>query len=295
MRKEHSLPTYQINLPAQVRFDPNLSAHAKLLYGEIKALCDQQGYCWAGNNHLAFLYNVQAKVASRWINQLAEQGYIKVEVCHGNQRKIFINSDLPEKGAPPPSSVDGGNSKVEAGLLNNRSDGQLHLINNFIDYNDRIHSVSTLDSSTLKWREQGEKKPEERRSITGEVKRQTSTSPPVAASPPPRKKEPTQKFVKPSVSEVEEYMKSQSELCPDSLTARGQALRFVNYYEANGWKVGRNDMQDWQAAANNWLLNAKDYANQASKLSRNDISSPNFDPYASRLHTGGRQDYSIPL
>lgn len=30
------------------------------------------------------------------------------------------------------------------------------------------------------------------------------------------------------------------------------AQRFYNYYEANGWKVGRNPMKDWKAAARNW-------------------------------------------
>ena len=51
-------PTYQINLPAVVRFDQTLSPSAKLLYGEIKALCDQQGYCWASNQYLAALEDV---------------------------------------------------------------------------------------------------------------------------------------------------------------------------------------------------------------------------------------------
>ena len=27
---------------------------------------------------------------------------------------------------------------------------------------------------------------------------------------------------------------------------------FFNYYEANGWKVGRNAMKDWKAAVRNW-------------------------------------------
>ena len=28
--------------------------------------------------------------------------------------------------------------------------------------------------------------------------------------------------------------------------------RFVDYYTANGWKVGRNSMKDWKAAVRNW-------------------------------------------
>ena len=30
------------------------------------------------------------------------------------------------------------------------------------------------------------------------------------------------------------------------------AERFVDYYTANGWMVGRSRMRDWQAAARNW-------------------------------------------
>lgn len=28
--------------------------------------------------------------------------------------------------------------------------------------------------------------------------------------------------------------------------------RFFDYYESNGWKVGRSKMKDWQATARNW-------------------------------------------
>ena len=38
---------------------------------------------------------------------------------------------------------------------------------------------------------------------------------------------------------------------------RNEAERFWNYYESNGWKVGKNPMKNWKAAAANWLKNAK--------------------------------------
>jgi hypothetical protein len=28
--------------------------------------------------------------------------------------------------------------------------------------------------------------------------------------------------------------------------------RFVDYYESNGWKVGKNPMKDWKAAVRTW-------------------------------------------
>lgn len=34
--------------------------------------------------------------------------------------------------------------------------------------------------------------------------------------------------------------------------------KFLDYYEANGWKVGRNPMKVWTAAMQNWLRNWKE-------------------------------------
>ena len=112
-----------------------------------------------------------------------------------------------------------------------------------------------------------------------------TATPPIALCPPseqrpPRKK--TQPFTRPTVKEVEDYLLRQKECCLDALTARTQALRFFNYYESNGWRVGRNPMQNWQAAADNWQLNAQAYPTKKSEP-------------LNRLHSGGKKDYSIPL
>ena len=42
--------------------------------------------------------------------------------------------------------------------------------------------------------------------------------------------------------------------------AKIEAEKFVNYYESNGWKVGKNPMKNWKAAANNWITNSNTYA-----------------------------------
>jgi hypothetical protein len=34
-----------------------------------------------------------------------------------------------------------------------------------------------------------------------------------------------------------------------------EALRFWNYYESNGWRVGKNPMRSWPSAMANWKLN----------------------------------------
>ena len=58
-------------------------------------------------------------------------------------------------------------------------------------------------------------------------------------------------FVKPTVEEIEAFCKEKK------YTVNAQ--QFFNYYESNGWKVGRNSMKSWQAAVQNW--NTRDKAN----------------------------------
>lgn len=72
-------------IPADVRYDKRLPANAKLLYGEITALCNERGYCWASNTYFAELYGVHAKTASEWIGSLAKLGYIEIS---------YIRTDL---------------------------------------------------------------------------------------------------------------------------------------------------------------------------------------------------------
>ena len=301
-------PTYHTTLPPQVRFDQKLPANAKLLYAEVKALCDQQGYCWASNQYLGSLYGVHRETISLWLRQLRERKLIRIQLIPeaGNQRRIYLNatdSELPqsyEKSQEEPGKTLTGpkdSSPPSCELIVPKSDPLL--IEKYIDYNDRIHSDPLKNLSI------DERKKKERNTPDGQWKN-TPSNPPVAPHPPswtrlpPSRSSPSVKFLKPLVKDAEDYMLSQPELCRDALTARAQALRFVNYYESNGWKVGRNAMQDWQAAANNWLLNAKDYADKVTGMpatgkSRNDVMSPDFDPYAPRLHSGGPKDYSIPL
>lgn len=55
------------------------------------------------------------------------------------------------------------------------------------------------------------------------------------------------RFIPPDVPEVKAYcMERGNDVDPE---------RFVNFYEAKGWMVGKNKMKDWRAAVRNWERN----------------------------------------
>ncbi len=72
---------------------------------------------------------------------------------------------------------------------------------------------------------------------------QSSNIPPI--SPNGESKPPRKKFTRPTLEEITAYGRT---LSPPFLKAK----KFFNYYNSNGWKVGKNPMQDWQSAVGNW-------------------------------------------
>lgn len=73
--EERQISYYAI-IPANVRYDKDLAPNAKLLYGEITALCNEKGYCWASNQYFAELYGVSVLSVKRWVNSLVTKGYV---------------------------------------------------------------------------------------------------------------------------------------------------------------------------------------------------------------------------
>ena len=45
----------------------------------------------------------------------------------------------------------------------------------------------------------------------------------------------------------------------DTYQANQEADKFMNYYESNGWKVGKNKMKKWRAAVAGWISRLPDY------------------------------------
>src|SRR5690625_6717212 len=88
---------YYAIIPANVRYDNDLRPNSKLLYGEITALCNEKGYCWASNSYFAELYKVNKETISRWIAELVEKGYITTELIY-KERSEEHTSELQSRG-----------------------------------------------------------------------------------------------------------------------------------------------------------------------------------------------------
>lgn len=91
-------PTFYAIIPANVRYCKGLKANAKLLYGEITALCNKDGFCWAENSYFAQLYEVSEETISRWISDLKRFGFIFISV--ENQGRFIRKISLDEKIKP---------------------------------------------------------------------------------------------------------------------------------------------------------------------------------------------------
>jgi transposase len=97
---------YYAIIPANVRYDQELSPNAKLLYGEITALCNERGYCWASNSYFSELYKVSKVSISKWVNQLVSKGYLTSDLQYKDGTKEILNRYLRIVNDPIKENLD---------------------------------------------------------------------------------------------------------------------------------------------------------------------------------------------
>lgn len=74
-----------------------------------------------------------------------------------------------------------------------------------------------------------------------------------ANAPIPTSETKTARFHPPDMVEVKAYFAEKG-------GTNAQAERFFTYYESNGWRVGKNPMKKWKAAASGWISRDRDQA-----------------------------------
>ena len=97
-------PNYYAIIPANVRYDNDLTPNAKLLYGEITALANTTGYCTANNKYFATLYDVKPRAVTDWISSLQKKGYIEIILLAEQNNKRAISIVTPEANHHTPPS-----------------------------------------------------------------------------------------------------------------------------------------------------------------------------------------------
>jgi hypothetical protein len=127
--------SYYAIIPANVRYDRELTPNAKLLYGEITALCNEKGYCWAYNQYFADLYEVSKVSISKWISQLFKKGYIDIEIIYKEGTKEILHRYI--------TIVNGGiKEKLNRGIKEKFKDNSTSINNtNNITYNKKEAST----------------------------------------------------------------------------------------------------------------------------------------------------------
>lgn len=134
MREEKQMPNYYAIIPADVRYDKNLKDKAKLLYGEISALSNQYGYCYATNKYFAELYDVSITTVSLLIKDLVDKGYLETEIIYKEGTKEILNRYL---------------KIIKGGYLNNLKEGYLRKVkDNNININN-ININNNISSSLI--------------------------------------------------------------------------------------------------------------------------------------------------
>ncbi|KLI42096.1 hypothetical protein SZ40_10485 [Brachyspira hyodysenteriae] len=139
---------YYTIIPSAVRYDKRLKPLSKLIYGEITALTNDKGYCWANNNYFAEIYSVSKDTISRAVRQLEEFNYIKCiydkTKQNNEKRKIYIKSSVSSKKSIRHSKnpTDGIDKKVE----DNNKDNNLNNKDNESDNKKDLDKINKTDN-----------------------------------------------------------------------------------------------------------------------------------------------------
>lgn len=102
------IPNYYAVLSANIRYNKELTLFEKMLYGEITALTNSKGYCFAKNKYFADLYERSSRQISRAFSNLEKNGFIIIENNNETDRKrrIFLTKNIGKNGVESTTPLD---------------------------------------------------------------------------------------------------------------------------------------------------------------------------------------------
>ena len=112
-------PNYYAIIPAEVRYDKDLSSTAKLLYAEITSLCSKSGECWATNEYFSNLYSTSERTISRLLKLLRDKNYISIELIYKSKSKEIEKRAIKLANVGIDKNVEGYRQKCQKGIDKN--------------------------------------------------------------------------------------------------------------------------------------------------------------------------------
>ena len=97
-------PSYYSILTADIRYNQNITDSEKILFSELTALANKNGYCHASNKYFTSIYNVSTRTIQNRLRKLKNHGFIKIELEYYPQskrvqtRKIYISDTIDASG-----------------------------------------------------------------------------------------------------------------------------------------------------------------------------------------------------
>ena len=158
-------PNYYAIIPSNVRYS-NLKPNAKLLYGEITALSNKTGYCFASNNYFAKLYGVSKNTVSRWIADLKSLGFITIEIERDSKKQITkrIIGIVKNVDTPIDEKVKGNTTSI------NTTSNNIYIKEKFVNEVMTFDYPNDMLEDFINYWTEGKKKMRYQKQITFEIK-----------------------------------------------------------------------------------------------------------------------------
>lgn len=132
-------PNYYAILTSEIRYSKSLSDFEKLLYADITALTNKNGYCTASNAYFANVFGKSTRSITRCISSLENNGFLVSTIRYKKgtklveERRLYLSTNL-SRGID--KNVEGGIDKNVEG--NNTSNNTNKKINKKSPYEELI-------------------------------------------------------------------------------------------------------------------------------------------------------------
>ena len=225
------------------------------------------------------------------INELHEKEYIKYEPSHNPFKGSLIYVNSLEISLEQPSKKEQRRSKKEQPIeqvVNKYKTSTLptprQALVSYINNTNSTNALNLENESAQEKKSDGEDfeienliPTEKKKKKLREKKENSKNAIPSMSS---RVKLRDEGQIPPKLDDVKQYFVSQN-------TEEIEAERFFNHFQSNGWLVGgKSKMYNWQASANNWILNLQTFKPLKMVIS---------NPVPGNLKTSNQKKYDEPL